>query len=67
VEHQHGCTQLGADAELTSQVLIAHGSHPNVFGVVVVGLGCETIRAQDIAAEIKKMSAQRGSGAHHSG
>ena len=54
VEHQHGCTQLGADAELTSQVLIAHGSHPNVFGVIVVGLGCETIRAQDIAAEIKK-------------
>ncbi len=53
IEHQHGCTQLGADAELTAQVLIAHGAHPNVFGVVVVGLGCETIRAQDIAAAIK--------------
>ncbi len=54
VEHQHGCTQLGADAELTAQVLVSHGTHPNVFGVVVVGLGCETIRAQDIAAAIKK-------------
>ena len=54
VEHQHGCTQLGADAELTARVLVAHGTHPNVFGVIVVGLGCETIRAQDIAAEIKK-------------
>jgi len=54
IEHQHGCTQLGADAELTAQVLIAHGTHPNVFGVIVVGLGCETIRAQDIAAAIKK-------------
>ena len=53
VEHQHGCAQLGADAELTSQVLIGHGTHPNVFGVVVVGLGCETTRAQDIAAAIK--------------
>ena len=59
VEHQHGCTQLGVDAELTSQVLIAHGSHPNVFGVIVVGLGCETIRAQDIAAEIKKQCPQK--------
>lgn len=53
VEHQHGCTQLGVDAELTARVLVAHGTHPNVAGVVVVGLGCETIRAQDIAAEIK--------------
>lgn len=54
VEHQHGCTQLGVDAELTANVLIRHGSHPNVYGVVVVGLGCETVRAQDIAAAIKK-------------
>lgn len=54
VEHQHGCTQLGADAELTFKVLVAHGTHPNVYGVVVVGLGCETIRAQDIAAAIRK-------------
>jgi altronate dehydratase large subunit len=54
VEHQHGCTQLGVDAELTARVLAAHGTHPNVYGIVVVGLGCETIRAQDIAAAIKK-------------
>jgi altronate dehydratase large subunit len=54
VEHQHGCTQLGADAALTARVLVAHGAHPNVYGVVVVGLGCETIRAQDIAAAIAR-------------
>ena len=54
VEHQHGCAQLGADEAMTSRVLIAHGCHPNVFGIIVVGLGCETTRAQDIAAEIKK-------------
>ncbi len=53
VEHQHGCTQLGADAELSKRVLVGHGTHPNVYGVVVVGLGCETLRAQDVAAEIK--------------
>lgn len=54
VEHQHGCTQLGADAELTFQILTAHGTHPNVYGVVVVGLGCETIRAQNIAEAIRR-------------
>lgn len=53
LEHQHGCGQLGADAALTAQVLVGHGAHPNVFGVIVVGLGCEGIRAQDIAASIK--------------
>jgi altronate dehydratase large subunit len=54
VEHQHGCTQLGDDAALTRRVLVAHGTHPNVYGVVVVGLGCETMRAQDIAAGIRE-------------
>lgn len=54
VEHQHGCTQLGADAEMTKRVLVGHGIHPNVYGVVVVGLGCETMRAQDVADEIRQ-------------
>jgi altronate dehydratase large subunit len=54
IEHQHGCCQLGADAELTMRVLVAHGTHPNVYGVIVVGLGCETLRAQDVAARIKE-------------
>jgi len=54
VEHQHGCCQLGVDADLTMRVLVAHGTHPNVYGVVVVGLGCETLRAQDVAAKIKE-------------
>jgi hypothetical protein len=54
VEHQNGCAQLGADLELSKHVLVTHGTHPNVFGVVIVGLGCETLRAQDVAAEIRK-------------
>jgi len=54
IEHQHGCCQLGVDADLTMRVLVAHGTHPNVYGVVVVGLGCETLRAQDVAAKIKE-------------
>lgn len=54
IEHQHGCTQLGADADLTAHVLVSHGTHPNVYGVVVVGLGCETIRARDIAERIRE-------------
>lgn len=54
VEHQHGCSQLGADAEQTVRAFVGHGIHSNVYGIVVVGLGCEVARAQDVAAEIKK-------------
>ena len=54
VEHQHGCSQLAPDAARTASVFIGHGVHPNVFGIVVVGLGCETVIARDIAAEIKR-------------
>lgn len=53
VEHQNGCTQLGADLELSKRVLVAHGTHPNVFGIVVVGLGCETLRAQAVVEAIQ--------------
>ncbi|MDF2813944.1 MAG: uxaA 1 [Paenibacillus sp.] len=54
IEHQNGCTQLGSDLELSQRVLVAHGTHPNVFGVVVVGLGCETLRAQDVVEKIRE-------------
>lgn len=53
-EHQHGCSQLAPDAAQTARALIGHGAHPNVYGVVVVGLGCEVVRAQDVAAEISR-------------
>lgn len=53
-EHPHGCSELAPDAEQTTRVFIGHGIHPNVYGVVVVGLGCELVKAQDVAAEIEK-------------
>lgn len=54
VEHQHGCSELAPDAAQTAKVFVGHGTNPNVFGVVVVGLGCEVVRAQEVAAEIKR-------------
>ena len=52
--HPYGCDQLGADAELTFRILAAAGFHPNVGGVVVVGLGCEEISAQVLADRIRE-------------
>lgn len=54
ITHQHGCAQLGADAEQTRRTLIGMGLNPNVAAVVVVGLGCETNEAEKLAAAIGK-------------
>ncbi|MGQ9732068.1 MAG: UxaA family hydrolase [Candidatus Zipacnadales bacterium] len=51
-ENQHGCSQIGADRDLTAAVLIGVGTNPNVFGVVVVGLGCEAVSSQELAKGI---------------
>ena len=39
--HPYGCSQLGADHEMTANLLAALCRHPNAGGVLVVALGCE--------------------------
>lgn len=52
--HQHGCCQMGEDYRQTLRTLIGLGSNPNVGGVLVIGLGCEGIRPEKVAEEIRK-------------
>lgn len=52
--HQHGCAQVGADYEQTFRTYVGLGSNPNVYGVVVLGLGCETHQAHAVAQAIAK-------------
>lgn len=52
--HQHGCTQVGVDYEQTFRTYVGMGANPNVYGVVVLGLGCETHQARSVAEEIAK-------------
>ncbi|EAK0826331.1 altronate dehydratase [Campylobacter fetus] len=53
VTHQHGCSQLEFDARQTMDTLVGNGANPNIYGVLVIGLGCEVISAQNVAKEIK--------------
>ena len=39
--HPYGCSQMSEDQENTRQVLANLATHPNVGGVLVLGLGCE--------------------------
>lgn len=39
--NQNGCSQVSGDQELTMDVMAGMASNPNVYGVIVVSLGCE--------------------------
>lgn len=54
VTHQHGCSELDYDARQTMETLVGTGANPNVYGVLVVGLGCEGVPARSIAEAIKE-------------
>ena len=50
--HQHGCLHVGDDVAHTEQAFIGMALNPNVGGVVVVSLGCETIQGRKLASRI---------------
>ena len=52
--HPYGCDQLGFDRELSFHCLERMGSHPNVGAVLVVGLGCEEIDAEELEQAIRQ-------------
>ena len=50
--HQHGCTHMGADTEQVLRTLSGTCNNPNVGGVLLIGLGCESVNVSDIASLI---------------
>lgn len=52
--HQLGCSQLGEDFDWTMNVVSGYAANPNVYGTIIIGLGCENHQARLIAEEIKK-------------
>jgi altronate dehydratase large subunit len=52
--HRQGCGQLGEDKDQAARTLAGLGKNPNIAGVLVVGMGCESIKAGYLAEEILK-------------
>ena len=52
ITHPLGCGQFGPDYKNTLSTLIGLGNNPNVFGAVIVGLGCENMKSEDLAKNI---------------
>jgi len=52
VTHPHGCGHLGEEKEHITRTMVGFCGHPNVAGVLLVGLGCELITPELIAGEL---------------
>lgn len=52
LNNQNGCGQVPGDQDITRKTLIGYAAHPNVFGVLLIGLGCEQIQAESLRQEI---------------
>ena len=54
ITHPLGCGQFGPDFSNTFRTLVGLGSNPNIYGVIVVGLGCENLKSKVLAKNIKR-------------
>lgn len=54
LNNQNGCGQVTGDLAITVHTLAGYAAHPNVYGVLLVGLGCEQLQAATLEKEILK-------------
>lgn len=52
--NQVGCSQVPSDMQYALDMMAGFASNPNVYGTIVVGLGCETCQSEMVVEEIKK-------------
>lgn len=52
--NQNGCSQTKEDIQYTIDILVGFAGNPNVYGTVIVGLGCEVCAADKIIGLIQE-------------
>ncbi|MBQ7336021.1 MAG: UxaA family hydrolase [Clostridia bacterium] len=57
--HPYGCSQLGGDLLTTQKTLCGLIRHPNAGGVLVLGLGCENNRMEDMQVMLADTDPER--------
>lgn len=50
--HPFGCSQLGDDLDRTERLIASLARHPNAGGVLIVGLGCESLQLKRLLASL---------------
>ncbi len=51
-----GCSDVAANTEMTQRILTGFALNPNVYGVVIVGLGCETVGHRQLREKLQKLT-----------
>lgn len=52
--NQNGCSQVPSDMKLTMDTIAGMAANPNVYGTVVISLGCEGCQMELVVEEIEK-------------
>ncbi len=53
-----GCSDVAANTEMSQKVLTGFACNPNVYGVVIIGLGCETVGHKELRKKIQAMTSK---------
>ena len=53
-----GCSDVAANTAMSQKVLTGFACNPNVFCVVIIGLGCETVGHDKLKAKIQSMTSK---------
>ena len=51
-----GCSDVAANTAMSQKVLTGFACNPNVYGVVIIGLGCETVPHKALKEKIQKLT-----------
>ena len=51
-----GCSDVAANTDMSQKILTGFACNPNVFGVVIIGLGCETVGHVKLREKIQSMT-----------
>lgn len=52
--NQNGCSQVAPDQQLTMDVMAGYAANPNVYGTIVVSLGCENCQMDLVKDAIRQ-------------
>ena len=53
-----GCSDVAANTAMSQKVLTGFACNPNVYGVVIIGLGCETVPHLKLKEKIQSMTSK---------
>jgi len=52
--NQNGCSQVASDQQLTMDVMAGYAANPNIYGTVVISLGCENCQMDLVVKAIEE-------------